>query len=278
MPTTLTLLGTAGGPTPRGHRSAPAQVVVVDGTAYVFDCGNGVADQLVRAGVPFSAIRAIFVTHNHSDHNADLGNLMLLGWSGIRMPIHVYGPPPLAEPMKHFFEMSRYDIETRVVDEGRRPLDGLVEVHEVASAGEVYADGRVRVTAVLVDHPPVDPALGYRIDTADRSIVISGDTRPCDALVELARDADVLVHEVLHEPAIGGILAEHAGSRIREHLLDSHTLSHQVGDVASRAGVQTLVLSHFVPSDDSVDDATWRREAARGFSGQIVVGRDLLDI
>ena len=278
MNTSLTLLGTAGGPTPQGHRHAPANVVVVNGSAYVFDCGNGVADQLVRAGIPFSALRAVFVTHNHSDHNADLGNLLLLGWSGITRPVEVYGPAPIASPMKYFFEMQRYDIDIRVRDEGRRPLDELVDVTEIDSAGVVYRDENVTVTSTLVVHPPVEPAFGYRIDSADRSIVFSGDTRPCDSLVELARGADVLVHEALYEPALGGLLSRHNGSRIREHLLASHTHAHEAGDVARRAGVQTLVLNHLVPCDGTVDDETWRSEAARNFDGDIVVAHDLMQL
>jgi len=278
MTTTLTLLGTAGGPTPRGHRHAPAHVVVVDGDAYVFDCGNGVADQLVRACIPFSAIKAIIITHNHSDHNADLGTLLLLGWSGLTEPVQVYGPTPTVEPMRHFLAMSRYDIDIRVKDEGRPPLDTLFEAHDLSEAGPVYSDEKVTVTTALVDHPPLDPALGYRIDTPDRSIAFSGDTRPCDNLIELAQGADILVHEALHEPAIGSIVAGHVGSTIREHLIESHTMSDQVGEVAQRAGVDTLVLSHLVPSDDTVDDETWMREASKHFDGQVIVGHDLLQI
>lgn len=278
MTTTLTLLGTAGGPTPRGYRAAPSQVVVVDGVAYVFDCGNGVAEQLARAGIPFSAVRAVFITHQHSDHNADLGNLFLLGWSRMSQPVDVFGPPPLSEAVKHFLAMQRYDIDIRVEDEGRRPLDELITTHEIIEGGAVYIDDKVTVRAALVDHPPLEHAFGYRIDSADRSIVISGDTRPCDALVDLARGADVLVHEALHQPALGKLLTAHNGGRILDHLLDSHTQSHEVGGIAARADVGTLVLSHLVPSDDTVDDHTWRSQAAQGFGGRIIVGRDLLQI
>lgn len=276
MSTTLTLLGTAGGPTPQGHRHAPANVVVVNGAAYVFDCGNGVADQLVRSGVPFSALRAVFVTHNHSDHNADLGNLLLLGWSGISHPVEVHGPAPLAAPMKCFFEMQRYDIDLRVRDEGRRPLDDLVRVTEIDRPGVVYRDENVTVTSALVVHPPVEPAFGYRIDSADRSIVLSGDTRPCENLIALARGADLLVHEALYEPGLEGLLSRHNGTRIRQHLLASHTLAHEAGEVARRAGVKTLVLNHLVPCDGTVDDRTWRDEARRSFDGDIVVSHDLM--
>lgn len=276
MATSLTLLGTAGGPTPQGTRHAPASVVTVDGSAYVIDCGNGVADQMVRAEVPFSALRAVFVTHNHSDHNADVGNLLLLGWSGLSAPVRVRGPAPLVGPLKNFFEMQRYDIDTRVHDEGRRPLDELVDADEISEPGVVYRDELVTVTAALVDHPPVEPAFGYRIDTPDRSIVFSGDTVPSDALVELARGADVLVHEAMYVPALDGLLSRLNGDTMRKHLLASHTRADQAGQVAQRAGVATLVLNHLVPADDSVNDQTWHAEASRTFSGAIVVGKDLM--
>ncbi len=278
MTTKLVLLGTAGGPTPRGSRFAPSQVVVVDGAAYVFDCGNGVAHQLARAGIPFSAIRAVFITHHHSDHNADVGTLMLLGWSGLTPPVRIYGPAPLGAMVKQLFDAHRYDIDLRVDDEGRKPLPGLVEVNEIGEGGVVYRDEHVTVTSTLVDHPPVHPAFGYRIDSAERSIVVSGDTRPCDNLITLARGADVLVHETMHVPAIDAMLATHNGTRLREHLLASHTYSDEVGEVAERAGVPLLVLSHLTPSDDSVDDETWRREAEKGYRGRVVVGHDLQEI
>lgn len=278
MPTNLTLLGTAGGPTPLGHRHAPAQVVSVDECSYVVDCGNGVAGQIVRAGLSLSSLRGVFITHHHSDHVADVGALLWLAWSALHKPVPVFGPPPLTQFLRHFLAMASYDIDLRVADEGRTPLVDLIEVHEVTDGGVVFADERVRVTAALVEHPPLEHALAYRLDTADRSVTISGDTRPCDALVDLARESDVLVHEVLHEPAIDGIVAAHNGTTIREHLLNSHTRSDQVGEIAKRAGVDTLVLSHFVPSDTSVDDETWHRQAARGFDGPIIVGHDLLTI
>ncbi|WP_317493513.1 MBL fold metallo-hydrolase [Haloechinothrix sp. LS1_15] len=278
MTTTLVLLGTAGGPTPHGHRFSPAQAVVVDGVAYVFDCGNGVAHQLARAGIPFSAIRSVFVTHNHSDHNADLGTLLMLGWSGLRPPVRVYGPPPVENMVKHLWEGHRYDLDLRVTDEGRRPLHEMVEVTEASRGGVVYADDLVTVTATLVEHPPVHPAFGFRIDTADRSIILSGDTVPCDNLVQLATGADVLVHETMHVPALEGLLSRHNGTRLREHLLASHTRSDEVGIVAERAGVPLLVLSHLTPADGSVDDETWRREGQKGYSGTVIVGQDLQEI
>jgi ribonuclease BN (tRNA processing enzyme) len=273
--TQLVLLGTAGGPILRGGRRAPAQVILVDDAAYLVDCGNGVAWQLHRAGVPFSALRAVCVTHHHSDHNADVGTLFLLGWSGLVARVPVIGPPPLEQILVDFLAANRYDIDTRMCDEDRPCLAGLIEPREIAGPGVVHADDKVRITAALVEHPPVSPAFAYRVDTADRSIVISGDTRPCDALVELASGADTLVHEVLYPPAVDGLATRNDGQSLRRHLLGSHTPVDQVGTLAERAGVATLVLSHFVPSCGTVDDDTWHREAQRGYRGRVVVGHDL---
>ena len=275
----LVLLGTGGGPTPKVARSAPAFAVVVDGVTYIVDCGNGVARQMAKAALPFRSLRAVFITHHHSDHNADYGNLFLLLWAaGLNAPVDAYGPPPLARMTEQFLELNAYDIATRIADEGRPLLAPLMRAHDIASAGEVYRDERVRVTCALVKHPPVVPAFAFRFDTPDRSIVFSGDTAPCDSLVELAQGADVLVHEVLYEPALDAICARlDNATRLRQHLLDSHTTEKQVGVVARAAGVKCLVLSHFVPAD-SVADEQWREAAARDFDGKIVLGHDLMEL
>lgn len=279
--TRLVLLGTAGGPTPKPDRAAPANAVVVDGVVYVVDCGNGVARQMVKAGLDLGAIRHVFVSHQHSDHNADYGNLLWLAWSTrLHTRVDTWGPPPLVSMTRDFLHMNDADIRTRIADEGRPPLAPLIVPHELTQPGVVMQDERVKVTAALVAHPPVVPAFAYRFDTPDRSIVFSGDTRPTAALVDLARGADVLVHEVMYEPALTKLIASepHAG-RLRDHLLASHTTTEQVGRVASEAGVKTLVLTHFVPGGDpSLTDDIWRDAVAPHFKGRLVIGRDLLEL
>lgn len=277
----LILLGTAGGPTPKPNRAAPAQVIVVDGAAYVIDCGNGVARQLVLAGVPLRSLRAIFVTHMHSDHVADLGNLQWLAWAdNLTTPVDSYGPPPLTGMIEQFLGMNRVDIETRIADEGRPPLAPLMRGHDLSTPGPVMRDDRVRVTAALVNHPPMVPSFAYRFDCPDRSIVISGDTSASPALVALAKGADVLVHEIMLESAIDSLIRNAPDARtLKQHLLASHSTGEQVGRAATEAGVKTLVLSHFVPGGAPfIPDDVWLAAVRPWFKGEVLVGRDLLEV
>ncbi len=123
----LILLGTGGGPTPKPNRAAPAQVIVVNGVSYVIDCGNGVARQMVLAKLKLASIRNVFLTHHHSDHNADYGNLLLLSWeTDLTTRVDAYGPPPLVEMTRLFLALNDYDIRTRIADEGRPPLKDLI--------------------------------------------------------------------------------------------------------------------------------------------------------
>ncbi len=256
-------------------------MIVVNETAYVVDCGDGVARQLVLAGIPLPQLRHIFLTHQHSDHNADYGNLILLAWtSGLRTRVDSWGPPPLERMTEQFMAMNAYDIRTRIEDEGRIPLRPLVHVHELDEGGLVFADENVRVSAALVDHPPVVPAFGYRFDAPDRSIVISGDTRPSENLIELARKADVLVHDALYPTAIDRLVANVPNApTLKQSILSHHTSAEDAGRVAQAAGVKTLVLSHLVPSEDpQVTEQMWIEAASKHFDGRVIVGKDLLEI
>jgi ribonuclease BN (tRNA processing enzyme) len=279
--TRVILLGTSGGPRPKKLASASANALMVDDVLYVVDCGDGVARQLVLADLPLVNLRHVFITHQHSDHNADYGALLLLSWAvGLNTPVDTWGPPPLLKMTRAFFDMNAFDISTRIADEGRRPLEPLIKPHEVSAGGLVLQDERVKVTAALVNHPPVVPALAYRFDTPDRSIVFSGDTTRSDNLIALARGADVLVHEAMWTPAIDRIVAGIPNATtLKEHLIASHTPVEDCGRIAAAAGVKTLVLSHLVPGGDpSVTEQMWTDAARKYFSGTIVVGRDLLQV
>jgi ribonuclease BN (tRNA processing enzyme) len=245
----------------------------------VVDCG--VARQLVMADVPLASLKSVFITHHHSDHNADYGNLILLAWTaGLAHRVDTWGPPPLQRMTRLFFEMNSYDIKVRIADEGRPPLVPLVHAHELRRGGVVMQDENVKVTAALVHHPPVSPAFGYRFDAADRSIVISGDTTLTKSMIELAAGADVLVHDALFEPGIDRMVARVPNAQLlKQSILSHHTSAEDAGRVAREAGVKMLVLSHLVPADDpEITPQMWIDAAARQFDGEIVVGRDLLEI
>jgi len=241
----------------------------------VIDCGDGVARQMMAAGV-FRTLRHVFITHHHSDHNADYGTLLLLAWGdALRTPVDTWGPPPLARMTDLFLRMSAADLAVRETDEGRPPLRPLIHPHELRRGGLVMKDDLVTVTCAVVDHPLVPLALAYRFDCPDRSIVFSGDTRRSANLIALAKGADVLVHETLYLPAAPGA----PGSALRKHVVESHTPVEEVGRIAAEAGVKTLVLSHFVPAETPpIADEQWLAGARAHFSGAIVVGRDLLEL
>lgn len=279
--TRLILLGTGGGPRPRRASSASAQVIIAGGQAFVIDCGDGVARQLAIAGVPLTTLRHVFITHHHSDHNADYGNLIWLGWTaGLRTRVDTWGPPPLKAMTDHFFLMNAYDIETRIADEGRTPLIPLVHVHELTKPGVVLQADGVTVTAAFARHPPVVPAFAYRFDTADRSIVISGDTAPTDDIIALAKGADVLVHDALFPAGVDRLVAGVPNAtRLKGSIMSHHTTAADAGRIAATAGVATLVLSHLVPPDDpAISEQMWIEAARVHFKGRIILGKDLLEI
>lgn len=278
--TRLVLLGTAGGPTPKVTRSAPAQAIVVGDRIYLVDCGDGVARQFALASLPLRQLRAVFITHQHSDHNAGYGPLFLLGWTaGIAAPVDTYGPPPLVKMTRLLLESYEYDIELRMRDEARPPLAPLVRPHEITAPGEVFKDDRVRVTAALNHHPPIQHSFAYRFDTPGRSIVISGDTAYSESVLALARGADVLVHEVVFRPFWERPDAPQT-AEIRRHIIASHTDAEDAGRLAAAAGVKTLVLTHFVPSEPTgaVSEEVWIGAAKKHFAGKVIAGRDLTEI
>ena len=279
--TRLILLGTGGGPRPNKMRAQSSSVVLIKDVPYVVDCGEGVGRQLVFANVPLRNLRHIFITHHHSDHNLDYGNLIYDAWvSGFKGRIDTYGPPPLEKMTKLYFDMNAYDINIRIPDEGRSPLPPMVITHEFTKDGVVMQNEHVKVTAALVNHPPVEPSFAYRFDTADRSIVFSGDTTPWNNLIKLAQGADILVHEVIHKPSLARLMARIPNAdRLVEHIVASHTTHIDVGKVAKAAGVKMLVLTHYVPVDDpSVTDEMWIEGAKTHFDGKIIAGKDLMEI
>ncbi len=283
--TKLVLLGTGAGPRPAAPgriRHMTSNVMLSNGAAYVLDCGLGVTNQLARTGIPFGAVRSIFITHHHADHNIEYGPLLVIGWiEGMPLSVRAFGPPPLKEMTADFLRFAATTIGFWAEDFKIKPLE-TVEVAEVSAAGPVTQDDNVKVSAVIVNHPPVKPALGYRFDFHDRAIAFSGDTTPLEAVAQLATGADVLVHEAMYLPAV----EKYVRGRIAKgfpvnfdgfmaHMKADHSSVEDVGRIAAEAGVKTLVLSHLTPAIESIDDDAWRAPAAKHFKGEIVVGHDL---
>ena len=281
-PTRVVLLGTKGGPSVgRSGRSNPATLIVINDVPYLIDCGYGATKQLISAGVAVNQLRYIFITHHHSDHNIEFGPLLYNAWiTGVPAHIDAYGPPGLKEMARDFFNYLKFDIDVRMVDEGRPDPHKLITTHDVARPGAVFANDDVKVSACLVHHPPIKESYAYRFDAHDRSVVISGDTAYAPELVEFAKNADVLIHEVMYLPAIERLLQQLPNAkRLREHLMASHTLPEDVGKIAAQANVKTLVLSHFVPGDDpSITDEQWAAGVRTHFKGRIIVGKDLMEV
>lgn len=283
--TKLVILGTGAGPNPTvpgRTRHMTSHVMVSNGKAYVLDCGLGVTNQFARTGIPFTAVRSIFITHHHPDHNIEYGPFLLLGWvQGVPSSLRAFGPPPLKQMTEDFLRAYKATIDFWVEDLKVKPLVSP-DVKEVSAPGVVMEDENVKIAAAIVQHPPVQPALAYRFDFQDRSIAFSGDTAPIEAVAKLAEGVDILVHEAMYLPALEAYLRDRIakGVPIRfddymAHMKVDHSPVEDVGRIAQQAGVKTLVLSHLTPGIDGIQDEKWRNLAAKQFKGEIVVARDL---
>ena len=281
-PNRLVTLGTKGGPAIRvGFKAAPsANLLVYNNVPYVIDCGYGVSFKLVEAKFPLDALRYVFITHHHSDHNAEFGLLMNNAWAiGLRTSVDAYGPAGMQALADGFWQAYRFDIETRMKDEGRPDLRKLVTVHEYTE-GPVMQTGDVKVTALRNVHPPITESFALKFAFPDKTIVFSGDTAYFPPLAEFAKGADILVHEAMLGPAIEFIVrANPNAATILQHLKNSHTLVADVGRIATDAGVKTLVLNHFVPADaPNVKDEQWINGVRETWKGDLVIAKDLMQI
>src|SRR5436190_1015275 len=281
-PNRLVLLGTKGGPAIRaGYRPSPsASLIVYDDVPYLIDTGYGVSFKLIEAKFPLPALRYVFITHHHSDHNAEFGLLMNNAWAiGLKTPVDAYGPAGMHQLADGFWQAYRFDIETRMADEGRPDLRKLVNVHEY-DEGPVLAGDGVKITALRNLHPPITESFALKFEFPGKTIVFSGDTAYFPPLAEFARGADILVHEVMYAPAMEELMRRTPNApTLLAHLKASHTLTDEVGRIASQAGVKKLVLNHLVPADDpGMTDQTWIDAVRTTWQGDLVVAHDLMEI
>lgn len=277
----LVLLGTKGGPAIRkGGPSPTANLLIIEGHPYVIDCGLGVTRALVEAGVALPDLRTILITHLHSDHVLELGMLIHTAWTaGLKQAITVHGPTGTQAVWDGFLASLSFDIAIRIADEGRPALATLVAIREYAE-GEVVDDGRVKVTALRVAHPPVTDCFALRFEAAAGTVVFSADTTFFPPLAGFARGADILVHEALYGPGVDRLVSRVGnGARLKQHLMDSHTLAEDVGRIAAEAGVGLLVLNHLVPADDPlVTPQHWIEAVRATYAGPLSIAHDGMTI
>ncbi len=272
--TRVVLLGT-GTPNADPDRSGPAVAIVVNGAAYLVDCGPGLvrrAEAARRAGTPELAmenLRRVFLTHLHHDHTAGLPDLIFTPWTlGRVAPLDVYGPPGTAAMVAHVVAAWEEDVRIRV--DGLEPANptGWRAVAHVVAPGEVYRDTNVTVTAFAVPHGSWRAAYGYQFTTRDRTIVVSGDTRASDAVARACAGCDVLVHEVY---AAAGW--EQLPPEWQRYHADAHTAAPELGRLAARARPKLLVLYHQLPWSASAERIL--EEVRAHFDGRVVYGQDL---
>jgi len=296
----LILLGTNGGPGPIASRSEPASLLVVNGTPYLIDTGAGVERQIVLAGFATQDIRRIFITHHHIDHDGALVPLVSTiwfetAWHNLTRPaVEIYGPPGtqyLVGKALDYLGVSERIFRAGVPE--LAPAASMFEAHDIANNGEFYHDANLHVTAVENTHfhfkseseAGPDKSYAYRFDTPAGSIVFTGDTGPSDAVMQLARNADVLVSEIClcSEPGAvtaGFNQANPHDARLKEeeafHATHEHLTPEEVGRMAAEARVHALILTHFVPGDER-DMSKFTNGVQKYFSGPVIAGQDLFE-
>jgi ribonuclease BN (tRNA processing enzyme) len=292
--TVVVTLGTAGGPLPRAQRAQASNLLVVNGTPYLIDAGDGAVRRIVRAGYDFRQVGKIFITHAHSDHTNGLATLLNAQWEyAKREPTEVYGGGVEAL-VKGAIAFLTPNAEVRWTEGKRVRMEEVFRGHDVAP-GVIFQDANVRVTAVENTHfnfAPDSPGAGkyrsysYRFDTPGRVVVFTGDTGPSPALTELARGADVLVTEVTQVEDVIEVLKKNGNWQTKsaaeqagwiQHMRQEHVTPEDVGRMAAAAGVKTVVLTHLSPSVDPKDDFQRYVDGAKKFfPGSVLLAKDLM--
>jgi len=291
--TRLITLGTGAGPVPAPHQAKSSNLLTVNGARYLVDAGDGVARRLAKARVDVREVATIFITHHHDDHTAGLGPLMSAAWDQNRTePINVYGPPPTEALVKAIVQVFNINAEIRIADGGVSvPIAQVFFGHDVG-AGLVYQDANIKVTAVENTHYQFHSGINvgkhksyaYRFEAPDRVIVFAGDTGPSDAVTELAKGADLLVTptssfkermQLMIETGRWQAMTPAQQDGVFAQAKRNITLE-DIGKMAARANVKTVVLSHSNLRADS--GPAWVAEVKQHFSGQVLVAKDLMEL
>jgi len=270
----VTLLGT-GAPPPVMHRFGPSILVEAGGQKLLFDAGRGAAQRLAQLRVRWQDVDGIFFTHLHSDHVVGFPDLWLTGWlvgPGRDRPLHVWGPRGTKKMMSHLEQAFEFDIRIRLYDDRAAP-DGVVILAEDIGEGMILEKGGLKVTAFEVDHKPVTPAYGYRVDFGGRSVVLSGDTRVSQNLIRHAQGVDLLVHEVVSPESFqrAGVRPERAKT-----VIEHHVTPEQAGDIFTKTKPRLAVYSHIVQPSATEQDLI--PPTRKHYAGPVEVGEDLMVI
>lgn len=291
----LIVLGTRAGPIPSKDRAQTSNVLIVNGTNYLIDAGDGVARRLTQAGVNFRQIGKVFITHDHDDHTAGLGTLLSYEWDFQRHDaVDVYGPPGTAALVKGAIQYFTVNAEIRWAEGRRTPLTDVFVGHDV-QPGLVYQDKNIKVIAVENTHfhiPEGTPYFGkyksysYRFETPDRTILVTGDTGPSEAVTKLAAGADILLSEITSAEDVKQVMIKNGiwqgltseqQVAFMKHLTDEHLTPEEVGKMAAQAKVKKVVLTHLSVTVNENDD--YQRlipEVKKAFPGEVVVAKDLM--
>jgi ribonuclease Z len=267
----VALLGT-GTPDVSMKRFGPSILVEAGGQKFLFDCGRGAVMRLSQLHMSLEEVNRLFLTHLHSDHTVGIPDLWLTGWIFDRKePFYVWGPAGTRNMMSHLEKAYAFDIHIRRDVDEKIPGRGVIVVARDIRQGVVFESNGVKITAFDVDHGPVKPALGYRIDCGGHSVVLSGDTRPSENLIRFAKGTDLLVHEVYY------VDEETLRSSPEERIImRHHTTPEQAGEVFSRVQPKLALYSHIGRRD--VADAKLIELTHKTYSGPLEVGEDLMTI
>jgi ribonuclease Z len=273
-----------GSPLPSRDRASACTVVIADGKLFVFDMGEGSGETLALMGMPLAKIQGVWLTHLHSDHFEGLGPFTLQRWAGTsaKTPLAVFGPEGVNEVTKGLNAAYRIDSTYRIAHHGEAvvPPSGFGMTGTAIAPGIVYNQGGIRITAFTVDHGPIKPAFGFRVDWKDRSVTISGDTALTPELAKAAKGSDLFVSEML-SPRIVKILENSARkasnpnrAKIFADIQNYHISPEQAADVAKQADVGMLAFTHIVPSVPKFMEGALVGGAADHFSGPIKIMHD----
>jgi ribonuclease Z len=262
----------SGSPVPEPTRGGPALAVVADHEWILVDCGRAATQRAIDADLDLTLVVAVAITHHHSDHLSDLATLATTRWTaGAQTPLTVLVP---SGPAASFADQCLASFDDQCfysqapATAGPRPVIATHRFDGSARVQPVYSSADWTISSALVDHHPVEPAVGYLLEHEGHRVAVSGDTVVCDAMHELAQDVDVLVHEAL------------LSRRVAADLLTWNASARTVGELAARTRPKTLVLTHLIPAPRSPDEERAYVEDVRtgGFEGRVVVARDLLQL